>query len=285
MARGHKKLVALLGDPVEHSLSPLMHNAAFMHEGIEMQYLPFRVEEENLESALDGLAVLGAVGANITVPHKEKAFIWVRNLDRTAAISRAVNTILFRDGSSMGFNTDISGVETTLEELCPSWQNAMILGAGGAARGVLSALLGREAGRICISNRTKGKTLKLIDEFRAFRGKTELSFLEWGEDPRFKLDLIVNATSLGLVQNPFPQGLIEGILKWIYEGSLLDMVYQPSGDTELVRKGREKGIKCLGGETVLLHQGVKAYEIFTGKPAPLEIMREALASAGGGDAP
>lgn len=280
------KLVALLGDPVGHSLSPIMHNAAFRHEGLDMTYMAFRVTREDLNTALDGLSVLGAVGTNITVPHKEGAFRWVRRLDGSAAGSGAVNTILFREGDPIGFNTDIYGVKMALQDLSASPGKAMILGAGGAARGVLKALLEGGFKEVLISNRTEEKSLALVREFREVSGGAVFSVIPWDEDPSCRPDLLVNATSLGLDSNPFDPLLMERIMKWISGGALLDMVYDPQGETALVSSARKRGIRSIGGERVLLYQGVSAYEIFTGREAPVEVMRKAMANppVSGGEA-
>jgi len=279
MAGREMKLVALLGDPVGHSLSPIMHNAAFRHEGLDMTYMAFRVAREDLNTALDGLSALGALGTNITVPHKEGAFRWVRRLDGSAAGSGAVNTILFHGGDPIGFNTDIYGVKRALQDLSPSPGQAMILGAGGAARGVLKALLEKGFREVFISNRTEEKSLELAREFREVSGGAVLSVVPWDEDPSCRPDLLVNATSLGLDSNPFDPLLMEKVMNWTSGGVLLDMVYDPQGETALVRSARKRGIRSIGGERVLLYQGVRAYEIFTGREAPVEIMRKAMAGS------
>lgn len=276
------KLVALLGDPVGHSLSPGMHNAAFRHEGLDMTYMAFRVTREALKTALGGLSALGAVGANITVPHKEEAFRWVTEVDSSAAMSGAVNTILFREDDPIGFNTDIFGVKSVVEQLAPSRMEALVLGSGGAARGVVAALIESNFSKVMVMNRTVEKSMKLAEELERYSTDTEISVMTWGEDPPVLPGLVVNATSLGLHSNPFDPLLMEKIMNWASGGVLLDMVYDPRGDTELVSSARKMGIRSLGGERVLLYQGVRAYEIFTGRKAPLEVMREVLASGGSG---
>lgn len=272
------RLVGLLGDPVNHSLSPAMHNAAMTHLGLDMHYMAFEVSENNLVSALEGMASLGAVGTNITVPHKEGAFKWVDDHASSAKKAGAVNTVIFDNGKGIGHNTDITGVRTVLSDLQPACGKALVLGAGGAARGVVCALAEEGFSSIILMNRTLSRAESLKEDLSPFLVNTEITIVPWEKVPEGDMDILVNATSLGLECRSWPSLFLEELLAVVRSGKVLDMVYSREGKTPLVALACEQGIPAVGGEEVLLFQGVAAFELFTRRQAPVEIMREALTS-------
>lgn len=276
MKANTNRLVGLLGSPVAHSLSPAMHNAAMIHMDIDMHYMAFDVKVEKLVSALEGMASLGAVGTNITVPHKEGAFRWVDELTPSAEKAGAVNTVLFREGKTIGHNTDITGVREVLSRFRPEGKRAMVLGAGGAARGVVCALGEEGFSPIILANRTLSRACSLKEDLLPLMGNTEMEIIPWGAVPEGEIDILVNATSLGLEDNTWPGPFLEDILAAAGRGKVLDMVYSREGRTPLVAAASERGIPAVGGEEVLLFQGVAAFELFTGRAAPVEVMRNAL---------
>lgn len=276
MISGTTRLAGLLGDPVEHSLSPVMHNSAMNHLGLDMRYMAFHVSPQKLETALQGMSSLGMIGTNVTVPHKEAAFRWVDELAPSAEMSGAVNTVIFGNHETTGHNTDIGGVKQALASLRTPSDKALVLGAGGAARGVLCALAESGLSTLYLSNRTISRAETLKKDLLRFMGSTSIEVVQRSELSGLKVDLLVNATSMGLEASPWLEADMEDLLSIVHGGKVLDMVYRREGKTDLVAGALKKGIPALGGEEVLLYQGVEAFELFTGVSAPVEIMREAL---------
>lgn len=276
MISGTTRLAGLLGDPVEHSLSPVMHNSAMKHLDLDMRYMAFHVSPQKLETALQGMSSLGMIGTNVTVPHKEAAFRWVDELAPSAEMSGAVNTVIFGNHETTGHNTDIGGVKQALASLRTPSDKALVLGAGGAARGVLCALAESGLSTLYLSNRTISRAETLKKDLLRFMGSTSIEVVQRSELSGLKVDLLVNATSMGLEASPWLEADMEDLLSIVHGGKVLDMVYRREGKTDLVAGALKKGIPALGGEEVLLYQGVEAFELFTGVSAPVEIMREAL---------
>jgi len=276
MISGTTRLAGLLGHPVGHSLSPAMHNSAMKHLGIDMCYVAFDVEPSDFGTVLEGMRSMKAVGTNITIPHKEAAFGWVDHLDSTAETAGAVNTVIFGYDGSKGYNTDIIGVSRTLSGLAvPGRRKAMVLGAGGAARGVICALLKEGFETVFVSNRTLSKAEALAGELSSCAKGSGIEVLPFGSFPEGETDLLVNATSLGLGSDPWPEDLLGKITEG-RPSRVLDMVYGHNGTTALTRRTSSAGIPSLDGEEVLLWQGAAAFELFTGRDAPLDVMRGAL---------
>ena len=271
-------LVGLLGDPVAHTLSPAMQNAAFQALGAGYRYLAFRVRAEDFEHAMEGLAALGAVGTNITVPHKERAFRWARRLDPSASRTGAVNTVLFSEEGGTGYITVVAGIRTALAALSPRRDGALILGAGGEARAAVCAMQDEGFSHIAIMNRTRERAEKLQAQlFPAKSGKLPTcEILSFEETPSFAPDLLVNTTSLGMHDTPWPEELLDTIVSLAKGGAVLDLVYAHDRETPLCDRAQQAGIPSVSGQEVLLHQGTAAFKLFTGMAAPVEIMRAAL---------
>ena len=268
-------VVGLIGHPLGHTLSPGMHNAAFKELGIPGLYLPFDVPDESLvEEFMSGAASLGARGFNITIPYKEVAFASVDDMDDEARRAGAVNTVLVQeDGSLRGFNTDIFGFSEALRTAnCnPRNKRALVIGAGGASRAAVIALW-KMGAKIEISNRSPERAEELVRSMRVFLKTLPLDALD-GEKP---YSLIVNATPVGMRgfdSSPIvPDRLIAGA------EAVMDMVYNPI-ETPLLSAAKSHGVKTIHGLDMLLHQGAKAFEIWTGVKAPIEVMRGQLMGA------
>lgn len=260
----------LLGHPVAHSKSPAMQNAAFAAAGVDARYLALDVTPYNLPALLGGLRASPPLGANVTVPHKVAVAGLVDRLDATAARAGAVNALVFRDGKVEGHNTDGAGALDALSEAGVRVKGArtLLLGAGGAARAVAHAL--QDAGAaVTLANRNHAKAEALAKE-------GGFTTIPWDRVPdvMHAVDLLVNATTLGLHGEEVPadpRRLLPG-------AAALDCVYHPGG-TPLVRLARDAGHVAVPGESMLLHQGARAFTLWTGKPAPVGVMRAAL---GGG---
>lgn len=270
------KLAALLGHPVGHSLSPAMQNAALAHEGIDARYMAFDVAPGGLAPALEGLAALGALGANVTVPHKEAAFALCHEVEPQARLLGAVNVVLFRKGRLEGYNSDIDGVEGALALLPKRGGRALLLGAGGSARAAAVALLRGGSQVLFVANRSPERALRLADDVALSLGKRAIVVVDWRDFHGQTFDVVVNATSLGLASNSWPKEDLERLLASLGGAPLLDLVYSPRGPTELVEGALAGGSVAIGGEEVLLRQGTRTFSLFTGRAAPVEVMRRAL---------
>ncbi|MCF7936643.1 MAG: shikimate dehydrogenase, partial [Synergistales bacterium] len=204
MATAATGLLCLLGDPVDHSLSPVIQGAALRRLDLDMAYLAFRVERRDFGAALRGLAALGCRGCNVTVPFKEEAAAAVDSLSPEARALGSVNTVLFAPGMTCGYNTDVAGIARTLEGLEPPRRGALLLGAGGAARAAGYVLARNGYGPVTVSNRGRDRAERLAADLRSLSENATITVLPWGELPERPPGMVVNATSLGLAGNPWP---------------------------------------------------------------------------------
>lgn len=278
---GDTKVLGILGYPVGHTLSPLMQNAAFEALGLDYAYLPFKVHPEELGAAVKGIRALGIIGVNITIPHKEQVIPFLDEITEEASIIGAVNTIENRNGRLIGHNTDSGGYIRSLREdagFDPNGKNILVIGAGGAARGVIAGLSRNRASGIFIANRTMEKREKLAigfgDKFKEIKFTPfPLSSLK-DKDMLSSVDLIVNTTPLSL-EGETPD--IEFTLTHPHT-LISDIVYSPPM-TPFLKKAREAERKTLGGLGMLLYQGAISFEIWTSKEAPIAAMKKALMEA------
>ncbi|MCX8207284.1 MAG: shikimate dehydrogenase [Methanothrix sp.] len=262
------KVYAVLGDPIEHSLSPVMHNAAFRAMGLQASYHAFRVGIQRLRDAILGADAMGFGGLNLTIPLKESAMALVEP-DETAKAIGAVNTVSFRE-RIRGHNTDGVGASLALRHYGVNVRGAdvLLIGAGGAARAI-AYQLSREGAEIIVTNRTPERGMALARdiglEFRPFRGIEELV--------RFS-DIVINATSVGMRECD-PRLFDGSILR--AEQVVFDIIY--SRDTELLRDARRVGAKAIDGVMMLVYQGAEALRIWTGLEAPVDVMEAAVRAA------
>lgn len=268
--RGTTKVTGLFGYPVEHSLSPLMHNAAFEYLGLDYCYVTFPVRPDALDNAVRGIKALNLKGVNVTVPHKENVMPFLDEIDEEASFIGAVNTILNSDGLLTGRNTDGRGFMSSLAEagISAEAKTVLVIGAGGACRAI-GYYLSREASKLYISDIDKSKTARLVQDFTAIRSNVE-GLKEPGG--LRGIDILINATPLGIKDSdPSPLDI-----SLITEGmTVCDLIYK---DTPLLRAASAKGCKTLNGLGMLLHQGALAFEIWTGVKPPIDAMRKAITS-------
>ena len=268
------RLCAVYGSPIAHSASPAMHNAAFAALGLNWRYLAFEVDPKNLRAAIEGAKVMGFAGINLTVPHKLLAVDMVDKLDESAKTWGAVNTIRFGPEGAVGFNTDADAIVTALhEDLAMSLRGAkvLLLGAGGAGRTAALKLAAENVAELFLANRTSSKAEQIAGEITRRFPSVRVSV----GYPRTAVDLLVNATSLGLkADDSSPLDEQQFSLKQVR--AVYDMIYRPA-ETRLLRAAKKAGCQTANGLGMLLHQGAKAFEIWTGKAAPLKVMRRALA--------
>lgn len=278
MISGRTRIAAVIGDPIGHSLSPAMHNAAFAALGIDAAYVAFHVRPSELQAAVRGLRALGVVGFNVTVPHKEKI---VRLLDAVGGAARrtgAVNTVIPCDGGLRGENTDVVGFERALDEAGVPLAGArvVLIGAGGAARAALEAFTRGGVARVTIVNRTLARARRLRRDFPAAATTVEVAGLAALEDEALLADasLVVNSSSLGLGGEPFAPVAFAATGRGC---AFFDMI--PKRETPFLAGARRARRRATDGSGMLLHQGAAAFELWTGQPAPVAVMRKALQRA------
>jgi shikimate dehydrogenase len=277
----HITLAGVIGWPVEHSLSPAMHNAAFAALGMDWIYAPLPVYPDHVGEAVRGLRALGFAGANVTVPHKEAVLAHLDEVSHAAQVIGAVNTIVVRGGSLYGDNTDATGFIASLRDagFDPAGTYCAVLGAGGAARAVVHALADSGTLQICVYNRSVHRAWNVCQNIAKFHTNVRFEPAPLSDVSAIgkDTDLLVNATSLGMwphtETSPWPHGLpIPGHL------TVCDLVYNPQ-ETHFLSQAQAVGAETVGGLGMLVHQGAAAFEMWTGRPAPVATMREACLEA------
>lgn len=276
--------VALLGHPVEHSRSPVMQNAAFRAVGLDWHYEAISVEPERFEEVLAGLPDRGFAGANVTIPHKLRA---LRAADSVTAVAEAVgaaNTLRFEGGLVFADNTDVSGFLDAVGERVAggvAGMAALLLGAGGAARAIAFALASAAAPEVRVWNRHPERARELVEDLDQGRGGPLKAIPE--PDPT-GVQLLVNATSVGMREREGPIAERESFKQlglsadnWGDLQVVVDIVYR-DGETALVRTAKERGLTCVDGIDILVHQGAASFELWTGRRAPIEVMRRGARS-------
>lgn len=267
--------VGLIGDPVEHSLSPVMHGAAFAALGLDARYELWHTPVSELGSRVAGLRAGDVLGANVTVPHKQAVMDLCDDVSQIASRIGAVNTLIPRDGHLHGDNTDAYGFMRALREVpSPSGlRNALILGAGGAARAVAVALRTEGVDSIHIANRTPARASELAAALQG-TGLTGIKAIPWSDLARVlpKAELLVNATILGWHgdESPLPVALLDLLSP---DACVFDLTYR---ETALIRAARERGLAVADGLGMLVYQGARSLELWTGRAAPIEVMRQAV---------
>ncbi len=272
---GHTRVVAIFGDPVEHTLSPAMHNAAFGALGMDCVYAPFHVRSNGLKGAVSGLRAMGFAGANITVPHKEHVIEFLDEVDEEARLLGAVNTIVNKGGILTGYNTDGRGFVKSLKDdarFDPKGKKVFILGAGGAARGIAFALVNAGAGPVFLYDVDGPKRDKLVLDLNTALKKDAARAEPLDPDFISSCALVINATPLGMREGdpaPFPADSFK-------KGQMFcDIIYNPP-KTAAMAAAEGAGARVLNGLGMLLHQGVIAFEHWFGVAPPVEVMRDAL---------
>lgn len=265
--------VGVIGWPVAHSLSPAIHNAAFRQLRMRWTYVALPVEPGRLPAALDGLVALGFAGANVTMPHKTESAALCDVLSDDATRLAAANTLVVEAGRLHGHNTDAPGFDRFLRRdagFDPAGRTALLFGAGGAGRAVALALASGELDTLVLALRDPARDVELR---RALEGMpTAIRTIEVGEAAGVSADLVVNATPLGARGERLPvPALGRGQL-------VVDLLYHPAV-TPLITDARAAGATAYGGLGLLLHQAALSFELWTGTPAPLEVMSAAALAA------
>jgi shikimate dehydrogenase len=282
--KGTTKVLGVFGYPIEHSLSPIIHNAALTSLGLDFCYVPFKVHPDRLALAVEGIRALGIVGVNVTIPHKVSIMEYLDEISPEAEALGAVNTIVNDHGKLKGYNTDGQGFLRSLREdagVEPKGKAVFLIGAGGAAKSI-AVRLGLEGARsITIANRTFDKAKALADLVNGTLGGKLASpeTLDGSQfhAPLYGADIIINSTPVGMYPHQDDPPILDSDL--IREGVLVcDLIYNPI-ETTLLKSARMRGARTLNGVGMLVHQGAIAFNMWTGAQAPVDIMREALIDA------
>nr|WP_154957813.1 shikimate dehydrogenase [Paenibacillus xylanexedens] len=270
-------LLGVMGDPIAHSKSPAMHNAALQAAGVHGMYMPLHVQPDQLEAAIRGIVALGYRGVNVTIPHKEQVMQYLDVIDDSARLIGAVNTIVNENGKLTGYNTDgIGYVRSLKEEAVPQLEGKRIavLGAGGAARGVIYALALEKPEQISILNRTADRALTLATDLRSHGlGDISGNGMQDAQAVLATADIVINTTAAGM--HPHVDDVpVDPV--WIREGAAVsDLIYNPL-ETRLLRESRLRGCTVHGGLGMFVYQGAVAFEHWLGIPAPVDTMRRAV---------
>jgi shikimate dehydrogenase len=279
---GKTKICGLIGDPVEHSVSPAMHQAAFEKLGIDYRYLPFRVRKEDLGKAIEGMRALNFSGFNVTIPHKVTIIPLLDGLDPLAEKIGAVNTIVNEDGCLRGYNTDAAGFLKAIRAhgIEPRGKNAVVLGAGGAARAITYILAENGASLTILNRHLEFDWAEELAQLITDNFKTDATALELDSENLAtaldKADMLVNATSVGMSpdsgETMVPARLLRPGLV------VVDIVYNPV-KTRLLQEAEAAGARTIGGIDMLVWQGALAFEAWTGRSAPFDLMKVAAIQA------
>jgi len=274
---GTTKVVGLFGWPVGHSLSPAMHNAAFAALNLNWIYIPLPLAPDQISNAVPSLRALNFVGANVTIPHKQAVMRYLDHIDEGALAIGAVNTIALKADGAHGYNTDEYGfLESLLEmDFDPKGMRCLILGAGGAARATVFSLANAGASAIIVCNRTVERAAFLVDDLQSSFDNIAFTYENLSPDTleaiNGHIDLVVNTTSVGMKPaadtTPWPLDIP------LPEAVICDLVYNPP-ETRFLQQAETAGLKTIDGIGMLVHQGAKAFEIWTGQMPPADLMRQ-----------
>lgn len=285
---GNTKIAGIFGDPVGHTLSPAMQNAAFAALGLNALYVPFHVSSaapNGLRAAVEAIRALSLLGVNVTVPHKEKVLKYLDEVDPHALELGAVNTIVNRDGKLVGYNTDGAGYLLSLRDetgFRAARKRVVVIGAGGAARSIVYSMLAAKAVSVVIANRTVKRAEALARGFARKFGSAEITASPLDKAGRdslsehfMKADLVVNTTSTGMMG----KGDLDLPLEALQAGAIVsDIVYRPLR-TGLIKSAEKRGLETHTGLGMLVRQGAMGFELWTGKKAPIKVMEAAARKA------
>lgn len=275
-----KKLYAVIGEPIAHSMSPQMHNDLFQHYNLDAHYQPLLVKKENLRDAVVGLKAIGISGFNVTIPHKTEILPFLDEVDPLAEKIGAVNTVVNQGGKFIGYNTDGLGFMAGLSSLVPdvSAQNVLMIGAGGAAKAIYYTLAKTGIQSLDICNRTVQKAIDLILNC-PFKANSNALSIQEAENQLYQYDIIIQTTNIGMstLSGQLPLSL-EGLKK---RSIVIDIIYNPL-ETQLLKVAKEKEAVTQNGIEMFVHQGAIAFQYWTGIMPDVKRMKQnVLAQLGG----
>lgn len=274
---GYTRTCGLLGNPVEHTMSPAIHNTLAEALGENLVYVPFHVPEGHVEDAVRGAYALNLLGCNVTVPYKSQVIPFLREIDPLAEQIGAVNTLVRTEGGFKGYNTDMPGLYRAMCEdgVKIEGEKVLILGAGGVARAVAMLLMQKGADSIVILNRTPEKAEQIAQELSGYTGKKAVTALALADYTKLPADkyLAIQATSLGMFPN-VEDVVIEDTAFYSYIHTGYDLIFNPA-ETRFMKLVKENGGRAYGGLKMLLYQGIIAYELWTGVQVDRELAGKA----------
>lgn len=269
------KVYGVIGDPIAHSLSPIMHNQEFEALGIDAKYLPFHVKEKDLADAVKGMKAIGIAGFNVTIPHKEAIIPLLDDIDSLAKAIGAVNTVVRKNDRFIGYNTDGEGFFRALQE---EWkeeiknERVLIIGAGGAAKAIYFTLLAKGITRIDICNRSLERAERLVSEC-PYEGKTKILTCNDASKEIGNYDLVIQTTSVGM--HPLVHNLPIS-LEYLNKNTFVsDIIYNPL-ETALLKEAKKYGAKVQNGIGMFVYQGALAFEKWTGKAPNIQRMKKTV---------
>jgi shikimate dehydrogenase len=277
---GKTKLLGVIGHPVSHSLSPVMHNAAIAHLGLDFVYLPFPVDPNNLAEAIAGFVVIGLQGFNITIPHKQAIMPFLAEISPVAQAIGAVNTVYWTEQGWIGTNTDVIGFLAPLKPLDQPWAeiDAVILGNGGAARAVVAGCAELGCRSIGVVGRDRAKLATFRQSWANSPTTTLLQIHEWHDLGKLlpTAGLIVNTTPIGMYPQSDQSPVDLSLLERLQPGAIAyDLIYVPQ-PTLFLQQATQVGSIAINGLEMLVQQGAAALEIWLQQPAPVDVMRRSL---------
>lgn len=267
------KTFAVIGDPIDHSLSPNIHSAAFRELNLDCSYIAYRIPKGELEEGIESLKKIKIDGFNVTIPHKIEMMKHLDKLDESCSVIGAVNTVTNNNGILKGYNTDMDGFLDPFKKRNVSLRDlkVLLLGAGGAARAIVAGFAKEHAQSITIANRTLINAKNMAEFANKIGLKANAINIDEVRDTAKNFDVIVNATSIGLKNEPSPISL-DGINS---KTIVYDIIYMPI-NTDFLKKAKEKGAIIIYGYEMLLGQATRAFEIWHGMEAPYNAMKKAL---------
>jgi len=277
MITGKTKVVGVIGNPIEHSLSPPMHNNAYKQLDMDYVYVAFKIEQEDISKLIESAKTLGIAGLNVTIPYKTDIIKYLDEVDEVARQINAVNTISFKNGIARGYNTDGIGAVKSIEKYTPvKDKNVLVLGAGGASKAITFTLINHNIKKLIIANRSKKNALDLIDNLRRQCDFDDIEYVDINDaDSRLdEVDIIINTTPIGMYPNVDVEAPIKTD-KITDKHIVMDIIYNPL-ETRLLKEAKSNGAMTIAGTNMLINQGITAFEIFTGKTPSYESFEEAL---------
>ncbi len=276
---GHTHVVGVIGHPITHTVSPSMHHAAYDFLGLNYAFVPFDVAPNRLAEAVAGIRALSLVGVNVTVPYKESVIPYLDDLDPVARQIGAVNVICNVDGRLIGYNTDGDGFVASAKLCCDvdfSGKKVVIIGAGGAAKGIAFAMLAAGISELTILNRTRDRAEALVAQLTSghVRAISLSEDLSGAYEALRRAHIVVQTTPVGMRSDESP--LVD--FSWVIPGQVcVDIIYRPK-ETLFLKEAEEAGARILNGEGMLAGQGQLAFRLFTGQDVPFEIMYNSVIS-------
>ncbi|MCY9091035.1 shikimate dehydrogenase [Bacillus mojavensis] len=276
-----KKLYGVIGNPIAHSMSPDIHNAALKDLGLDGHYHAFKVEEDSLEDAVKGIRALGVQGINVTVPHKVSIMDHLDHIDESAKVLGAVNTVRREGDKLVGYNTDGEGFVKSLMRILDkpiSELSFLMIGAGGAARAIFTTIVRDNPAKFDICNRTIEKAKQLTESAPSFRNVEVLSIKE-AEERLEQYDVIIHTTSVGMYPNV--EDIPLSLQRAASSAVVCDIVYNPI-QTSLLKEAKQKGLKTLDGVGMFVEQAALSFRLWTGHEPDVEKMRSIVVGKLGG---